>query len=201
MSGTADPHERPSEPARSVPDLLAALQESVKRAREARGADPEPEPPLTTADGWCATAEWLPPATSEPLISLPEVSVARGGISFRDPAAVERKPYAETVQMYLHLHRVRSLQDDAIKSACHTALMHSYDIHLQWDTASPFIGIEFTRPMRWPIPTIHEHHSDMRWWDLEDEEDDVEGCPDCHQDTVTDGDDGGPYCTACGWRP
>lgn len=131
--------------------------------------------PAVAAGGWCAPSETLydlgpaygelftqPDITIRDRVTLPEFSAPRGGITFD----LTTSPVTDAIRTYLR--RVRALQHATIEAACHTALTDGYDLHVQHHHRSPFLGIEFSRPMRWTIPTVTEHHNDDHWYDLDD---------------------------------
>lgn len=113
-------------------------------------------------------------------ISLPEIRVPRGGITFADHRSDDEKANDSAYREFVHqmTARIMVTRDQTIEDACITALAHSWDIHIHepepsW-TSRPsdtdllplmYIGIEFT-PAAHLIPTIHRHQV-SRWDDAE----------------------------------
>lgn len=137
---------------------------------------------LTTPGGWSIPhdtgVDWETVFLQAP-ITIPEVSVARGGITYPRPPEPGTKAYAEwkadqdrreRIQAWIR-RRVGNIliaQNAAIDSAVLTALVEGYEVHVQRRYDSRFIGIELS-PRHPESPLLNEHHDDYHWERDEDD--------------------------------
>ena len=145
----------------------------------------EDRPAITAAGGWYAPPGLEIDRPDRSLTdSFPKVTVQRGGVFFPVPGSPEweqaemERRVAESVHQTIvrHVGDILTAQNAAIDLACHEALEHGYDVHVQrppWSSShggtGRFIGIELAeRRTGRAFPTLHEHSDDYRWWDLDD---------------------------------
>lgn len=94
-------------------------------------------------------------------ITLPEIKVARGGITYTRPTPAEtRAREAMEAMIRRHVGDTLAAQRKVIDDACYTALANGWDVHVHRHPhkATRFIGIAFTSRDH-IIPTIHEHRT------------------------------------------
>lgn len=123
-----------------------------------------------------------------PRISLPEVSVRRGGITFD---MIEQTPTQRLAHEQMRRLQERIVttsaryRDMVVDAACVTASLNGWDVHI-YEPPTPFsitqashevlyrlryVGIEYT-PAKHPVPTLHYHaaprdefEAEMAWED------------------------------------